>query len=58
MKQIPFINIADTDCWIIYLMPFIADERTDYESVNQLQQACIKNRIFGMGWITRITISI
>ena len=50
MKQIPFINIADTDCWIIYLMPFIADERTDYESVNQLQQACIKNRIFGMGW--------
>ena len=50
MSKIPFINIADTECWLIYLMPLKSDERTDYDTVLELQEKCIKRRIFGMGW--------
>jgi hypothetical protein len=50
MKKIPFINIADNDVWIVYLMPFTSEERTDYNRVNELQQRCIKDKVFGMGW--------
>jgi hypothetical protein len=50
MKKIPFINIADNDVWIVYLMPFTSEKRTDYERVNKLQQGCIKDKVFGMGW--------
>ena len=50
MKNIPFIDISNVNCWMIYLMPFDKSERTDYDRVNDLQQACIENKIFGMGW--------
>jgi hypothetical protein len=50
MKKIPFINIADNDVWIVYLMPFTSEEKTDYNRVNELQQRCIKDKMFGMGW--------
>lgn len=50
MSRIPFINIADTECWMVYLMPFDSEERTDYDKVLELQQECIDRRIFGMGW--------
>ena len=37
MRRIPFINIADTKCWMVYLMPFTSSERTDYEKVLDFQ---------------------
>ncbi len=49
-REIEFLDISYTNCWMIYLMPFDASERTDYERVNDLQQKCMKERIFGMGW--------
>ncbi len=48
--NIPFINIADVNCWMIYLMPFSKDERTNYELVDSIQEKCIQNNLFGMGW--------
>lgn len=50
MSKIPYINIADTNVWIIYLMPFSKESRTDYDPVNDFQQKCIEEKIFGMGW--------
>ena len=50
MSRIPFINIADTECWLVYLMPFNSSERTNYEKVLKTQQECIDRRVFGMGW--------
>jgi hypothetical protein len=50
MKKIPFINIADNDVWIVYLMPYTSEERNDYNRVNELQTRCIKEKMFGMGW--------
>ena len=38
MDKIPFINIADTECWLVYLMPFNSHERTDYDKMLKLQQ--------------------
>ena len=35
---------------MIYLMPFSKEIRTDYNIVNKLQQQCIEEKIFGMGW--------
>jgi hypothetical protein len=52
MQRIPFINIADINVWMIYLMPFTSEERTDYKRVNELQQQCIRDKVFGMGWET------
>ena len=50
MSKIPFINIADVNCWMVYLMPFNEEERNNYELVNKLQQTCIGDKKFGMGW--------
>ena len=54
-EQIPFIDMRRApgdhiNCWIVYLMPFDSSERDDYDKVNEFQQACIDNNIFGMGW--------
>ena len=50
MNKIPFLNIADVNCWMVYLMPFATDDRANYELVSTLQQTCIEAKIFGMGW--------
>ncbi len=50
MKKIGFIDISNTNCWMIYLMPFDKGDRTDYARVLELQMECIKKGIFGMGW--------
>jgi len=50
MKNINFIDISSINCWMIYLMPFDSEERTDYDRVLALQKECIKENIFGMGW--------
>lgn len=50
MRKIPFINISDTQCWLVYLMPFSSSERTNYDKVLKTQQECIDRRVFGMGW--------
>lgn len=52
MSKIPFINIADTNCWIVYMIPFAQDERGNYDMVNPYQQKCIQEKIFGMGWVS------
>ena len=46
---IPYIDISGVDCWIAYLMPFLKENRTP-ETVENFQNECIKNNVFGMGW--------
>ena len=48
--NIPFVNLADTQCWMLFLMPFGEEKRKDYYLVNQFQQSCVKRNLFGMGW--------
>lgn len=38
------------NCWIVYLMPVEKENRNNYDMINDLQQLCIDNNIFGMGW--------
>lgn len=54
-REIPFLDMRRSpgdiiNCWIVYLMPFDSDERSDYDKIHAFQQACIDNNIFGMGW--------
>ena len=49
-NYIDFIDITNVNCWMVYLMPFASEDRTNYNLVNNLQQECIKLGIFGMGW--------
>ena len=44
------ISILDNgfNCWIVYLMPF--DDKSNDKQIEECQQACIENNIFGMGW--------
>lgn len=49
-KSIPFINIADINCWMVYLMPFSESDRYNYDLVNSYQHECIEEKVFGMGW--------
>ena len=48
--EIPFVNIADVSCWIVYLMPYKPKDRINYELVDKFQRSCIEQKIFGMGW--------
>lgn len=50
MNSIPFIDISDTNCWMVYIMPFSDEEKADWALVNKVQSKCIENRFFGMGW--------
>lgn len=43
-------DITDVSCWMIYLMPFDKEDRGDYHLVNDFQQGCVTNKVFGMGW--------
>ena len=49
-KTIPFIDISNINCWMVYLMPFESKDRTNYDLVKNFQQGCINEQIFGMGW--------
>ena len=40
-KEIPFIDIADVNCWMVYLMPLTQDQRSNYELTDSIQQACM-----------------
>ncbi len=50
MGKIPFIDISNINCWIVYLIPFCEEERHVFDLVNSYQQECIKENVFGMGW--------
>ena len=50
MDDVRFTNLADVNCWMVYLMPFNNDEKEDYDLVNEFQNKCIEKKIFGMGW--------
>lgn len=50
MSKIPFINTADVNCWMVYIMPFDDKEKSDWELVNRVQRRCIQDIFFGMGW--------
>lgn len=41
--------VVDKDCWIVNLKPFGPND-TD-EDIKSFQEGCIKNNIFGIGWI-------
>lgn len=49
-NEIPFIDISETQCWMVYIMPFNSGERTNYQLVDSFQRRCIEERVFGMGW--------
>ena len=44
---VKFIDIAGVNCWIVYLSPCDSKET---EIKKSIQDACIKNKLFGMGW--------
>lgn len=50
MSDIRFIDISDTNCWIVYIMPFSDDEKADRALVEKVQSKCIEDKFFGMGW--------
>lgn len=47
---IPYIDISGVNCWIAYLIPYIKENRIDYDEIVRFQNECIKKKIFGMGW--------
>ena len=49
-NEIPFLNIADKNCWIVYLLPFSSGEKSNYNLVSKFQNHCIEKKTFGMGW--------
>ena len=55
VNTIPFIDMRRSpedsiNCWIVYLLPFNKQTHIDDDTIYALQQACIDNNIFGMGW--------
>ncbi len=47
---IPFINVADVNCWIVNILPFDESEKKNGDLVRRVQQRCIQDGFFGMGW--------
>ncbi len=47
---IEFYDISNTNCWMVYLMPFDAADRGNYNLVYNKQQLCIDKHFVGMGW--------
>lgn len=45
MNKIELLDLSSFNCWIVYLRP-----NGDYEEDYSLQQACVEENIFGMGW--------
>lgn len=50
MSDIRFIDISDTNCWIVYIMPFSDEEKANRALVEKVQSKCIEDKFFGMGW--------
>ena len=50
MEKIKFYNMNGIHCWIINLKPFEPDEPND--KIRSLQEDCVQNKIFGIGWRT------
>ena len=48
MSSIPFINISNTNCWLVNLLPF--GDNTKIEDIKAFQSECINKSVFGMGW--------
>ncbi len=50
MEKIKFYDMNGVNCWIINLKPFGSDASD--EKIRSLQNECVKNKIFGIGWWT------
>lgn len=50
MEKIKFYDMKGINCWIINLKPFGSDASD--EKIRSLQNECVKNKIFGIGWWT------
>lgn len=50
MEKIKFYDMKGVNCWIINLKPFGRDA-SDQE-IRRLQNECVQNKIFGIGWRT------
>ena len=48
MRNIPFIDISKTNCWLVNLLPF--GDNTKVEDIKAFQSECINKSVFGMGW--------
>lgn len=46
--NIPFIDISNTNCWLVNLLPF--GDNSTIEEIKRFQAECIKHSVFGMGW--------
>lgn len=50
MKKIEFYDMKGVNCWIINLKPFGPNDPDDI--IRNLQDECVQNKIFGIGWGT------
>ena len=50
MEKIKFYDMKGVNCWIINLKPFGKDASN--ERIRSLQDECVQNNIFGIGWWT------
>lgn len=50
MEKIKFYDMKGVNCWIINLKPFGRDEPD--ERIRNLQDECVRNNVFGIGWWT------
>ncbi len=50
MEKIKFYDMKGVNCWIINLKPF--EQNTPNERIRSLQDECVQNKIFGIGWRT------
>lgn len=50
MEKIKFYDMKGIHCWIINLKPF--EPNTPNERIRSLQNKCVQNKVFGIGWRT------
>ena len=38
------------NCWLVQMLPFTLNDKKDNNLVNEYQDFCVGNKIFGIGW--------
>ena len=51
IKDIEIIDLRQVkNCWLVQMLPFTFEDKNDKNLVNDYQNFCFKNKIFGIGW--------
>lgn len=51
IKNIEVINLRQVkNCWLVQMLPFTSEDKNNKNLVNDYQNYCFKNKIFGIGW--------